>query len=344
MEQSKHPIDRGKVVLIMKVQITDETAVKLLVHEYDEPEILAKKFCKKYNLNHEAEIKLEKEIENQIDILLDELEGPDTGASTVKSNPVDHTPDEAQRNDKILEQASSRLKLSSESRFTSISPDILESRLNQNMPKCNNESPGSFDTTHYSRRVISHNPSPTLSPMRATPCKSPVKYTPTPREMTRTDSPGKKRSLQIYEKLQEERIQHIFKVIGGFNGILKKGSLNTNKLPRNLVEILNPVIEVLDVVKYDIFYSTFQKLIQQLLKSISQHEKDQLLLPKHRWARHACRSQFRDSHYSMSLLSNQQLSSCRNLRYLASDNEFTFHPKINKHKSSNKRSEISMNS
>ena len=344
MEQSEYPVDRGKLVLIIKVQITDETAVKLLVHEYDEPEILAKKFCKKYNLNHEAEIKLENEIENQIDTLLDELEGPDTGASTVKSNPVDQTPNEAQRNDKILEQASSRLKLTSEDRFTNISPDILQNRLNQQLPKCDNESPESVDTTQYSRRVISHNPSPKLSPIRASPCKSPVKYTPTTQETPRTVSPGMKRSIQIYNKLQEERIQHIFKAIGGSNGILKKGALNTTNIPRNLMQILKPVIEVLDVIKYDIFYSSFQKLIQQLLKNISQHEKDQLLLPKHRWARHSCRSQLRDSHYSMSLLSNQHRSSCRPLGFSASGNEFTFHPKINRRRSSIKRSESSMNS
>lgn len=335
MEQPSSFSDVGKLVLIMKVQISDDLQVKLLVHEYDEPEILAMRFCRKHSLNQGAEVKLAKEIESQIDILLDEMEEQDTRPSTLVATGAD-TNIQTKSHDKILDEASNRLKNSPGDRFTSLLPEILEYEVNKHHLKRNNESPIPYETTQYNRRVNSYNPSPNYSPIRTqSPNKSPTKMCYTPQESIRPDSPGRKKSLQICEKLQEERIKHIFKEIGGYNGVLKKGFLTLISLPPNLVEILKPIVEILDFVKYDIFFTTFQKLFLQLLKTISPHEKDELLLPKHRWVRNHCISQPRDFKYSMSLLGH------KGLIHPISSNEFTFHPKINSSRSSNMRSKPS---
>ena len=44
-------MSRGQEILVMTVNITETRKDKIIVHEFDQPELLAKDFVYKYNLN-----------------------------------------------------------------------------------------------------------------------------------------------------------------------------------------------------------------------------------------------------------------------------------------------------
>ena len=63
-------MNRGQEILIMSVDISDTKKDKIIVHEYDSPEILARDFIQKYNLNPQIIDGLAKEIYYNISDLL----------------------------------------------------------------------------------------------------------------------------------------------------------------------------------------------------------------------------------------------------------------------------------
>jgi hypothetical protein len=66
------PDERGRQVLIMNVDIGDGRSDEITVHEYDEPDALAKLFCEKYSLSSQICTALSKQIEANIESILDE--------------------------------------------------------------------------------------------------------------------------------------------------------------------------------------------------------------------------------------------------------------------------------
>lgn len=70
--QSDLTSNRGKEILVIKVEVSDDQQDEIVVHENDEPADLAKNFCRKYGLEDRMWVALSETIEQHIDQLLEE--------------------------------------------------------------------------------------------------------------------------------------------------------------------------------------------------------------------------------------------------------------------------------